>query len=317
VVTGAELEKMDDTQLKEALKSISLYARTNPEQKLKIVRALQEMDEIVAVTGDGINDAPALKTADIGVAMGETGTEVARETAGMVLTDDSFTSVAAGVREGRKIFDNLTKGVTYYLSVKVALIVSFVVPLALGIELPFAPIQIILLELFMDLAASATFVAEPMEPTAMSIRPRGRKAKFVDRAMISNIAAGAASLATAVLINYLVTWYSNSELASPDRKVLAQTMAFATWMIGHIFLAMTMRSERTPIWKQGIFSNKVMLAWAVAAIAFLVIITNVSATHSAIRVTALDGRQWAMAFTTSFIAIFWQEIRKMMRKSDK
>ena len=314
VVTGAELEKMDDTALKETLKSVSLYARTNPEQKLKIVKALQEMDEIVAVTGDGINDAPALKTADIGVAMGETGTEVARETAGMVLTDDSFNSVAQGVREGRKIFDNLKKGVTYYLSVKVALISSFVVPLALGIELPFAPIQIILLELFMDLAASATFVAEPIEPGAMSVPPRGRKAKFVDRAMITNLTIGAARLAAAVLINYLLTWYGNSALVSTDRLVLAQTMAFATWLIGHIFLAMTMRSDRSPIWKQGIFSNKVMLVWAAAAIAFLAIVTNVSAVHSAIKVTALDGRQWAMAFAVPFVAIFWQEFRKLTRK---
>jgi len=313
VVTGAELEKMEDTALKETLKSVSLYARTNPEQKLRIVKALQEMDEIVAVTGDGINDAPALKTADIGIAMGETGTEVARETAGMVLTDDSFNSVAQGVREGRKIFDNLKKGVTYYLSVKVALISSFV-PLALGIELPFAPIQIILLELFMDLAASATFVAEPIEPGAMSLPPRGRKAKFVDRAMITKLGIGAGSLAAAVLVNYLVTWYGNTTLMPADRLVLAQTMAFVTWLIGHIFLAMTMRSERTPIWKQGIFSNKVMLIWAAAGIAFLVIATNVSAIHPAIKVTALDAREWAMAFAVPFVAIFWQELRKMTRK---
>ncbi len=314
VVTGAELEKLDDAQLKETLKSVSLYARTNPEQKLKIVKALQEMNEIVAVTGDGINDAPALKTADIGIAMGETGTEVARETAGMVLTDDSFTSVAAGVREGRKIFDNLKKGVTYYLSVKVALILSFVVPLALGIELPFAPIQIILLELFMDLAASATFVAEPMEPSAMSIPPRGRKAKFVDRRMITNLSLGAVSLAAAVLVNYLITWYSNSALASTDRVALAQTVAFATWLVGHIFLAMTMRSERSPIWKQGIFSNRVMLVWAAAAIAFLVFVTNVPAVQGVIKVTALGWREWGMVVVVPFVAIFWQEIRKTLNK---
>ena len=317
VVTGAELEKLDDAQLKETLKSVSLYARTNPEQKLKIVKALQEMDEIVAVTGDGINDAPALKTADIGIAMGETGTEVARETAGMVLTDDSFTSVAVGVREGRKIFDNLKKGVTYYLSVKVALILSFVVPLALGIELPFAPIQIILLELFMDLAASATFVAEPMEPSAMSIPPRGRKAKFVDRRMITNLSLGAVSLAAAVLVNYLITWYSNAALASADRLVLAQTMAFATWLVGHIFLAITMRSERSPIWKQGIFSNKVMLVWAGVAIAFLVFVTNVPAVQGVIKVTALGWREWVMVFAVPFVAIFWQDIRKLAGQPNK
>jgi Ca2+-transporting ATPase len=131
--------------------------------------------------------------------------------------------------------------------------------------------------------------------------------------MISNLGMGAASLAAAVLINYLITWYGNSALVSTDRLVLAQTMAFATWLIGHIFLAMTMRSERSPIWKQGILSNKVMLVWAAAAIAFLVVVTSVSAVHSAIRVTALDGRQWAMAFAVPFVAIFWQEIRKMVR----
>ena len=167
----------------------------------------------------------------------------------------------------------------------------------------------------MDLAASATFVAEPMEPSAMSIPPRGRKAKFVDRAMITNLSLGAASLAAAVLINYLVTWYGNSAMVSTDRQVLAQTVAFATWLVGHIFLAMTMRSDRSPIWKQGIFSNRVMLVWAAAGIAFLVVVTNVSAIHTAIKVTALDGRQWAMAFIVPFVAIFWQEIRKMMRKT--
>jgi P-type Ca2+ transporter type 2C len=309
VLTGADLEKLNQEQLKLALKSTSLFARTNPEQKLKIVQALQAMDEIVAVTGDGVNDAPALKTADIGVAMGETGTEVARETAGMVLTDDSFTSVAAGVREGRKIFDNLKKGVTYYLSVKVALILSFIVPLVLNIDLPFAPIQIILLELFMDLAASATFVAEPIEEATMSVAPKGRKARFVDRPMLTNLSLGAISLAVAVLINYLVTWYAN-----PGNAVLAQTTAFATWLIGHIFLAMTMRSSLEPIWKQGIFSNRVMLVWAAAAIAFLLVVTLVPGIHGAIKVTSLGWRQWLMAFGVPFVAVFWQELRKLAVK---
>ena len=142
VLTGAELARLSEAELAEDL-NLFPHARANPEQKLNIVQALQKSGEVVAVTGDGINDAPALKTADIGIAMGETGTEVARETAGMVLTDDSFTSVAAGVREGRKIYDNLKKGVTYYLAVKVALVLTFLVPLALSLPFPFAPIQII------------------------------------------------------------------------------------------------------------------------------------------------------------------------------
>jgi Ca2+-transporting ATPase len=315
VMTGAELEALDETQLRDTLKNVSLFARTNPEQKLKIVQVLQSMDEIVAVTGDGINDAPALKTADIGVAMGENGTEVAREAAGMVITDDSFTSVAEGVREGRKIFDNLKKGVSYYLTVKVALILSFIVPLALNLEFPFAPIQIILLELFMDLAASATFVAEPMEPSAMSIPPRGRKARFVDRRMIINLALGALSLSAAVLFNYLFTWYSNSALGFSGRLALAQTVAFATWLVGHIFLAMTMRSDRSPVWKLGVFSNRVMLGWGAAVLLFIVVVTVIPSVQDVIKVTALGWREWAMVFGVPAVAVFWQELRKAAGKS--
>ena len=127
--------------------------------------------------------------------------------------------------------------------------------------------------------------------------------------MISNLSLGAASLAAAVLINYLITWYSNSTLA--DRMVLAQTVAFATWLVGHIFLAMTMRSERSPIWKQGIFSNRVMLVWAAAAIAFLIVVTNVVPLQQALHVTSLSGRDWGLVLGVPFVAVFWQEVRKL------
>lgn len=306
VITGVDLEHMDDRELQGKLRDISLFARATPEQKLRIVRLLRESGEVVAVTGDGINDAPALKAADIGIAMGETGTEVARETADMVLTDDSFISVTAGVREGRKIFDNLKKGVSYYLSVKVALVLIFLVPLALNIPLPFAPIQIILLELFMDLAASATFVAEPTEPGAMQRHPRGQKERFVDRRMLTTMFTGSISLAAAVLTTYLITWYTDGSV------VLAQSVAFATWLIGHIFLALTMRSQTEPLWKIGVLSNKIMLVWAVVALGSLVLVTSLSAAQGPIRVTSLDLRSWLLAVGVPFVAIFWLELRKLL-----
>ena len=138
---------------------------------MRLVRLLRESGEIVAVTGDGVNDAPALKEAHIGIAMGIRGTDVAKETADMVLADDNFATITTAVKEGRKIFANLRKGVRYYLACKIALVASFLLPIALGAPLPFAPIQIIVLELFMDLAASATFVAEPQEAGAMKKPP--------------------------------------------------------------------------------------------------------------------------------------------------
>lgn len=310
VITGAELEQMDDQQLKDKVKEVFLFARTNPEQKLRIVRLLQESGEVVAVTGDGINDAPALKSADIGVAMGETGTEVAREAADMVLTDDSFTSIAAGVREGRKIFDNLKKGVTYYLSAKVALVLSFLVPLALNIPFPFVPIQIVLLELFMDLAASATFVAEPIEAGTMQRAPRHRKERFIDRSMLTSISLGSVSLAAAVLINYLLAWYYFGW-----GPVQAQSVAFATWLVGHVFLALTMRSQRETLWRIGVLSNRIMLVWAAAAFAFLILVTNLSITQASLRITSLDLISWFLVIGVPLVTIFWLELKKLATHS--
>lgn len=308
LVTGAELAQMTDEELEEKVRGTSVFARINPEQKLKIVQALQAMGEVVAVTGDGINDAPALRSANIGVAMGERGTEAAREAAAMVLTDDSYNSIVDGVREGRKIFDNLRKGVTYYLSVKIALVLSFLVPLALGLPFPFAPIQIVLLELFMDLAASATFVAEPIEADAMRRPPRSPQQKFIDAELLSNMYIGAFSLAAAVLFNYLFATYSGWGLLE------ARSVAFGTWLVGHIFLAFVMRSQREPLVKIGPLRNRVMLVWGGAAVIFLVIITSVPAIQSVLKVTYLSPMSWLMAVAVPFVTIFWLELRKVFMR---
>lgn len=305
LITGVELGHMDDKALKDRLKEVSLFARINPEQKLRIVRLLQESGEVVAVTGDGINDAPALKSANVGIAMGETGTEVAREAAGMVLADDSFSSITTGVREGRKIFDNLKKGVSYYLSVKIALVLTFLIPLLLNIPFPFSPIQIILLELFMDLAASTTFVAEAIEPGTMQRPPRDQKERFVNRSMLVNISVGSLGLAAAVLTTYLLAWYSGWG------AVQAQSVAFATWLIGHIFLAMTMRSHRESLWKIGIFSNKAMIVWAGTALAFLILVTNLSIVRVPLKLTPLNLSGWLLALLTPFLTILVFEMRKL------
>ena len=194
VLTGSEISKMTDDDLKKALRNTYVFARVTPEDKLRLVRLLKENGEIVAVTGDGINDAPALKEAHIGVSMGIRGTDVAKETADMILTDDNFATIETAVKEGRKLYSNLRKGVRYYLACKVALVSIFLVPIILGIPLPFAPIQIIVLELFMDLAASATFVAEPEEAGIMNKPPNDPKEKFMNKTMLTSLALGALSL---------------------------------------------------------------------------------------------------------------------------
>src|SRR3989337_1855124 len=241
---------MTDEDLKKALAETSVFARTTPEDKLRLVRLLREKGEVVAVTGDGIIDARALKEAHIGIAMGIRGTDVAKETADMVLADDNFATIETAVKEGRKLFSNLKKGVRYYLACKVALVASFLLPISLGVPLPFAPIQIIVLELFMDLAASAAFVAEPEESGIMTKPPIDPKERFMNRTMLITLVVGAVSLLAAVSATYLFTWYSSANLA------VAQTVAFATWMLGHVFLAFNFRSDKESLVKLGIFSNK-------------------------------------------------------------
>jgi Ca2+-transporting ATPase len=312
VLTGDIISKMTDDDLKNALRYINVFARVTPEDKLRIVRLLKENGEIVAVTGDGINDAPALKEAHIGISMGIRGTDVAKETADMILTDDNFATIETAVKEGRKLYSNLKKGVRYYLACKIALVSIFIVPIILGIPLPFAPIQIIVLELFMDLAASATFVAEPEEAGIMKKPPNARDEKFMNKNMLTVIALGAVSLFAAVTATYLFTWYQNPISSALQH---AQTVAFATWMLGHILLALNLRSDKEPLLKLGILSNRVMLLWALIVIATLLVGTNVTGIANSLKITALTLADWAIVVIAAFTATFWIELRKILQKN--
>ncbi|HVP16167.1 MAG TPA: cation-transporting P-type ATPase [candidate division Zixibacteria bacterium] len=308
LLTGEQISVLNDEQLKEALKTTSIFARITPEHKLRIVSLLEDMGQVVAVTGDGVNDAPALKKAAIGIAMGQKGTDAAKEAADIILTDDNFASIGNAVREGRKIFDNLKKGVTYYLSVKVALVLIFLLPILLGIPLPFAPIQIIVLEMFMDLAASSGFVAEGMEPDIMKRPPRDPKEKLLNKRTLTRIFVGAGCLFVAVSLCYVLTYYRTGDL------IYAQTAAFATWILSHIFLAFNTRSETEPFVKIGIFSNKVMDVWGLAAIVLLVSATVIPILQTLIRTTSLGWSDWLLVLGASFVATFWIEAAKLIRK---
>jgi Ca2+-transporting ATPase len=306
VLTGSDIDALDDAGLKDALKNTSVFARASPEHKARLVRLLKDTGEIVAVTGDGINDAPALKEAHIGIAMGTRSTDIAKESADMVLTDDNFATIQTAVGEGRKMFDNLSKGVRYYLACKAALVASFLLPIALGVPLPFSPVQIIMLELFMDLGASAAFVAERAEGDVMKRRPRDPKHEFMDRKMVSGIVIGAVSLFAAVSAAYLYSWYSGGDLA------VAQTVAFSTWLLGHIFLAFNMRSMNEPLYRMGYTSNRVMLLWALAASALLLVAVPLPFLHDTLKLQSISLVQWAMVIGLAFVATFWMEVRKII-----
>lgn len=309
LVTGSEISAMTDDELKIVLSTASVYARISPEDKLRIVRLLKEMSDVVAVTGDGVNDAPALREADIGIALGLRGTDAAKEAAGMILTDDNFVTIGEAVRAGRRIFDNIKKGIRYYLAVKVALVGIFLLPIILGLPFPFPPIQIILLELFMDLAASSGFVAEPEEADVMTRPPRNPRERFLTRGLLASIFLSAVGLFAAVSGAYLLTYSWTGNLLH------AQTVAFAAWILTHIFLAFNLRSEREPLLKLGILSNRIMVGWAAAAIATIAAATTLPLVQNVLKTSTLTLFDVGLVLVFSIVATFWLDALKWLRTS--
>lgn len=307
VVTGRDVEHGSDEKLQALVREASVFARIAPKDKLRLVEALQANGETVAVMGDGVNDAPALRQAAIGIAMGKRGTDVAREAADVVLSDDNFATVPIAVRGGRVLFENLRKAVRYYLAAKVGLITASLVAVLVHLPLPFAPVQIIILELFMDLGASTTFVAEPPEGDVMARPPRDPRRRFMDRSMIMGILFGGLSLAAAVLVSYL--WVIDQGYSIEA----ARTAAFAAWMLGHIVLAIHMRSEREPVIRRGLKLTRPFVIWAVGAIGLAVVGPLVPFLSRRLYLTPLPAAAWTVVVIAALVLPSWWEPAKWLR----
>jgi Ca2+-transporting ATPase len=308
VLTGQDLDKLDEAKLKEIVKEVSIFARTNPQHKYRLVKALKENGEIVAVTGDGVNDVLALKSADIGIAMGIKGTDVAKEAAGIVLADDNYTTLAQGIFEGRKFFDNLQKGIKYYLSAKLAVVLIFLLPVLIGTPMPFSPIQIIILELFMDLAASMGFVSEPQEKDIYFRKPRNPKLPIFNKELLKDIVLKGVSLFLAVEIFYF--WALSQKLSFKE----IQTFAFSAWMVGHIALAFVSRSDKETLISQGFFTNRVINLWAIAAFGFLILGIYLPNFAERFNLFPIDIFQFlSIILITNLIIGIW-EIKKYLNK---
>jgi P-type Ca2+ transporter type 2C len=215
------------------------------------------------------------------------------------------------VRQGRVLYDNLRKGVRYYLAVKVALVLSTLIAVLLRVPLPFNPLQIILLELFMDLGAAATFAADAPEEDVMARRPRDPKASFFDRSLLTGLFAGAASLLVTVLVPYL--W----AVSQGYDQSTAQTVAFAAWLIGHIILAVHMRSEREPLLRRGLvgqsglFGNTTMLLWGAAALGFLALALAFGPLRGLLELSPIPTEAWRWILLTPLLATLPVELVKL------
>ncbi|MFS8161510.1 cation-transporting P-type ATPase [Lacticaseibacillus rhamnosus] len=267
VVTGTELDAMSKADLKQALAGEIIFARVAPEQKYKIVSTLQEMGEIVASTGDGVNDAPALKKADIGVAMGVTGTDVAKDAADMILTDDNFASIVAAIEEGRTVYSNIQKFLIYILNSNL----PEAVPSALflfsrgAIPLPLTVMQILTVDLGTDMMPALGLGSEKAEPGIMDKPPRARNAHLMSRTVLWKAFAWYGLIASIIssgayfFVNHLDGWPAHSLATSGSTYVMATTMTLAAIIFCQIAAAMNCRTENASVFKVGLFANR--LVW--------------------------------------------------------
>jgi Ca2+-transporting ATPase len=336
VMTGAELDAIDDKQLKEIIEDTDVFARVSPEHKMRIVDALQANDEVVAMTGDGVNDAPAIKRADIGVAMGITGTDVAKGTADMVLTDDNYASIVSAVEQGRIIYSNIRKFVFFLLSSNVAEIMIIFLATLAGLPAPLTAIQLLWLNLVTDGAPALALAMEKGDPDIMDQKPRAKSEPIVNRSMGLGIVIQTIMQTSAVLGAFVMglVWHLEAGAIIPDgANVLsfvlqhdwrgvdvqtAETMAFVTLSLCELFRAYTVRSERASIFTIGIFSNKYMQYAVGASIALVVIVCAVPFLQPIFNTHFLSGREWALVVGLALTPAVAEEITKFfLRRSEK
>ena len=303
-ITGQEMEKLSQETLMEKIKHLRVFARVWPEQKLNIVEALQKNQEVVAMTGDGVNDAPALKKADIGVAMGITGTDVAKEVADVVLMDDNFATIVKAIEEGRVIFDNIRKFVMYLLACNIGEIFAIFIPILIGLHRPLVPVQILLINLVTDgLPAMALGVDSP-EPDIMMRRPRNPKEGILNPQSMKIILFNSVFIAISVIIAFV----AGTRIGGIET---GRTMAFVTLAFSELLRAYSFRSEKRNFWQINLRSNLYLIEAALLSAAIVLITVIVPSAAQVFSNVPLNGLEWMYTIVFSFISFFAYEIWKL------
>jgi len=304
VLTGRDLEKMSDEELKERLRSTRVFARVSPEEKLRIVRLLKESGYITATTGDGVNDAPALKEADIGVAMGITGTDVAKETSDMILLDDNFATIVSAVKEGRVIYDNIRKFIRYILTTNLGEVLTLFFSIIFNLPLPVLPIQILWINLLTDGLPAIALGVEPPEPGVMKRPPRDPKESIFAGGMTRHILLGGLWMSVCTLLLF--------HRFSRENLELARTIAFTTLAFFQMANVLAIRSEKHSVFTIGFFSNPLLILAVLSTTILQLSVIYVPILQRFFKTLPLDLNQLLLCIAVSSSIFFLIELDKLM-----
>jgi magnesium-transporting ATPase (P-type) len=323
VVVGTELDSLTDDELEKLLGAGDvLFARVAPEHKLRLVTIFQRCGEVVAVTGDGVNDAPALKRADIGVAMGATGTDVAREAADMVLVDDNFASITAAIEEGRAVYDNVRRFVTYIFASNIPEMVPFILSILLRIPLPLTLMQILAVDLGTDLLPALSLGAEPAEPDVMERKPRQRSERLLNLPTLLRAYAWLGVIeATLSLVGFFfVFWLAGWRFGMPlpdsgPVYVTATTMTLAGIVASQVGNVFACRSVSRSIWQLGFTTNQLLLACVGMEIGLLMVLIYAPPLQKVFGLAPLAPLHWLLLLTFPVALLILEECRKLVIKN--
>jgi magnesium-transporting ATPase (P-type) len=307
-VTGQDLAMLTDEELIDVAEQTAVFARVAPEQKLRLVRALQARGHIVAMTGDGVNDAPALKQADIGVAMGRSGTDVAKEAADMVLTDDNFASIEAAVEEGRGVFDNLTKFIVWTLPTNIGEGLVVLMAVLAGTELPISPVQILWVNMTTAVLLGLMLAFEPKEPGIMERPPRDPHAPILSHPLLMRIGL----VSTLLLIGAFGLFEWMEEVAQTSLEE-ARTVAVNVFVFGELFYLFNCRSLTKSMFYIGVFSNLAVIGGVLGMTALQLLFTYVPAMNRLFGSAPIGWGVWAAILLFGAIVYVIVEVEKRLR----
>ncbi|MGX6564807.1 calcium-translocating P-type ATPase, PMCA-type [Cupriavidus necator] len=306
-MTGADLDKMDPAHLALAIDTVTVFARVTPTHKVKIVRALQQKGHVVAMTGDGVNDAPALKSADIGVAMGTAGTAVAKEAAAMVLTDDNFATLVSAIRQGRKLYDNILKFVRFQLSTTIgAILTVFFAPLA-GLPEPFTAVKILWVALIMDGPPAVSLALDAARPGIMHEPPRRRDESVLPFARVGKIIAYGVTMMVGTVAVLYYGWYAGME----QRAI---TMAFTTFVLFQVFNVFNARVERGTAFNKHFFDNTMLWVSLATVVLLQAIAVHWSPAQSIVGTTDMTAMDWGISIGVAVSVLLLEEARKLLHR---